>query len=468
MPVNPDTLFSPDPAVLAISRDLYADISALPIVSPHGHVNPGLFSDPEAAFGSPVDLFILPDHYIIGRLYSAGVQPESLGISSRQAGWKETDHRNIWRIFCEHFHIFRGSPISLWIQHELETIFDIPELPTSQNADRLFDALSAKLALPEFQPRGLFERFNIEVLCTTDAPSDDLHHHKAILGSGWGGRIIPCLRMDGIANLDVPEWKKNILALENAVGFGIANFRDFIRAIEARRGFFKEMGAVATDHSVRTPFTVELSPSETETIFQHALRGGVTQKETLLFCGHMLMESARMSIEDGLVMQLHAGIFRDHDLPLFERYGHDIGGDFPVRCEFTRNLRALLNQFGSDPRLTLVLFTLDESCYARELAPLAGHYPAMRIGPPWWFNDSPNGMRRYLEQVVENAGLQSLAGFNDDTRAFCSIPARHDLWRRSVANWLGGLTARHLITLQDAREMASDLAINLARRTYHI
>jgi len=468
MPNNPETLFSPDPAVRAITGELYSDISGLPIVSPHGHVHPGLFSEPEAAFGSPVDLFILPDHYIIGRLYSAGFLPESLGISKRQDGWKETDHRAIWRIFCQQFHTFRASPISLWIQHELETIFDVRELPTTQNADRLYDDLSAKLILPEFQPRRLFERLNIQVLCTTDAPSDDLHHHKAILRSGWGGRIIPCLRMDGIANLNVPEWKANLLALENAVGFEITTFPDFIRAIEARRAFFKEMGAVATDHSVRTPFTIELSPNETETIFQHALQGGVTQKEALLFSGHMLMQSARMSVEDGLVMQLHAGIFRDHDLPLFERYGHDIGGDFPVRCEFTRNLRALLNKFGSDPRLTLVLFTLDETCYARELAPLAGHYPAIRIGPPWWFNDSPTGMQRYLEQVVESAGLQRLAGFNDDTRAFCSIPARHEMWRRSVANWLGGLTARHLITLQDAHEMASDLAVNLARRTYHL
>jgi len=468
MPFHPDTLFSPEPEIRKIARELYGEIAGLPIVSPHGHVDPRLFTGSDTAFGSPPDLFIHPDHYIIGRLYSAGIQPGSLGISRRADDIKETDHRKIWRIFCDHFHIFLGSPISLWLQHELSTIFDIAELPASQNADRLYDELAAKLAQPEFRPRRLFERFNIEVLCTTDSPWDDLHHHKAIQSSGWTGRIIPSFRMDGIANLTLPEWKQNIHALENAVGFEIKGFTEYIRAIELQRSIFKEMGAVATDHSVLKPYTTSLSKVETERIFQHALQGTATEEEARLFSGHILMESARMSLEDGLVMQLHAGIYRDHDQLLFERHGHDIGGDFPVRCEFTQNLRPLLNRFGGDPRLTLVVFTLDESSYSRELAPLAVHYPALRIGPPWWFHDSPHGIQRYLDQVVESARFQKLAGFNDDTRAFCSIPARHDLWRRAAANWLAGEVCRFKISIQDAREMAVDLTVNLARRTYRL
>jgi len=468
MSFHPDCLFSPEPGVRKIARDLYGEVTGLPIVSPHGHVDPRLFADANATFGSPADLLIIPDHYITRLLYSQGIPLESLGVPRRDGGPIETDHRKIWRIFCEHFDLFQATPSGLWLENELQTVFGIEENPSIKNSDRLYDDITAKLASAEFRPRRLFERFNIEVLCTTDAATDDLRHHRAIRASGWTGRIIPCFRPDGVVNLNNPDWRENIATLGAVVGREITSFQAFVKALEARRAFFKELGATATDHAVLTPFTTELSKREVEDLFQRALHGGATRKDALRFTGHMLMEFARMSVEDGLVMQLHAGAYRDHNRVVYERFGADTGGDIPTRCEFTRNLRALLNKFGNDPRLTLVLFTLDETTYSRELAPLAGHYPAVRIGPPWWFFDSPNGIRRYFENIVETAGLGNTAGFNDDTRAFCSIPSRHDVWRRVSADWVAELVARKMVSKASAREMMADLAGNLARRTYQL
>jgi glucuronate isomerase len=228
------------------------------------------------------------------------------------------------------------------------------------------------------------------------------------------------------------------------------------------------MGAVATDHGVLVPETVNMDPAEAEGLFQCALHGQATSDDAARFSAGMLMEMARMSVEDGLVMQIHPGSLRNHNQPLFQRFGPNLGGDIPIRTEYTRNLLPLLNRFGNHAGLTLVVFTLDESTYARELAPLAGHYPALKLGPPWWFNDSPNGMRRYFDQVIETAGLYNTAGFNDDTRAFCSIPARHDVWRRVSADWLAGLVVRHTVNMEDALVMLQELAVGLAKRTYKL
>ena len=217
-----------------------------------------------------------------------------------------------------------------------------------------------------------------------------------------------------------------------------------------------------------TPNTAELTPSEADTIFQRALHGKIDSSDVSRFTAHMLMEMARMSIEDGLVMQLHPGSLRNHNEVIFQKFGLDKGADIPIQTEYTQNLRPLLNKYGNDSRLTLILFTLDETTYSRELAPLAGHYPALKLGPPWWFFDSLNGMARYFDRVMETAGIYNTAGFNDDTRAFCSIPARHDLWRRASADWLAGLVARHIIDMNDAKEMIQDLAVNLAKRAYKL
>ena len=466
--LSPDRFFSPDPASLSLARELYEQVAGLPIVSPHGHVQAGLFADPEARFGSPAELFILPDHYVTRMLYSQGIPLEKLGIAPMDGGEAERDYRKIWKLFCENFHLLRGTPSSLWLRQELGEVFGLEDMPSAQSADRLYDLISTKLASPEFSPRRMYERFQIEVLCTTDAATDTLEAHQAIRASGWQGRILPTFRPDALVNLDTPDWRTNIEKLGEASGTAIGSYGDYIHALEQRREFFKKVGAVATDHAALTPATGELGSSEAGAIFQHALLGKNMPGEARRFTAHMLMEMARMSVEDGLVMQLHAGSHRNHNEAVFRRFGPDQGGDIPVQTEYTRNLRPLLNKFGNDPRLTLILFTLDESAFTRELAPLAGHYPALKLGPPWWFLDSLNGMRRYFDMVMETAGIYNTAGFNDDTRAFCSIPARQDVWRRACADWLAGLVVRSVLEIQEAQEMMGDLAVGLARRAYHL
>jgi len=392
-------------------------------------------------------------------LYSQGIPLESL---------LEGDHRKIWKIFCENFHLFRGTPSGIWLTHELSEVFGVDEKPSASNADRLFDSVSDKLASPEFSPRQLFERFNIEALCTTDAATDTLEHHQAIRNSDWNGNIRPTFRPDGVVNLDAPNWRANINKLSEVSGIDVIDYKSFIQALEQRRVFFKSMGASATDHAALTPTTAELTPTEADTIFQRALKGESNSSDAARFTAHMLMEMARMSIDDGLVMQLHPGSLRNHNDIVFQKFGLDKGADIPIQTEYTRNLLPLLNKYANDPRLSLILFTLDETTYSRELATLAGHYPCLKLGPPWWFFDSLNGMARYFDQVMETAGLYNTAGFNDDTRAFCSIPARHDVWRRASANWLAGLVVRHIIDENDANEMIQDMAVNLAKRAYKL
>jgi glucuronate isomerase len=457
--LNPDRYLSPNTSTREIARELYQSVAELPIVSPHGHVDPRLFADPDTSFGTPADLFIIPDHYVTRMLYSQGIPFERL---------VEGDHREIWRLFCQNFHLFRGTPSGIWLRDELTTVFGVEEKPNASNADRLFDLLTERLSSPDFLPRRLFERFHIEVLCTTDAATDTLEHHQAIRESGWSGRVLPTFRPDGIVNLDAPHWKKNIDMLSEVSGIEVLDYRSFIHALEQRRAFFKSMGATATDHAALTPATADLDLDDAEVIFQRALKGQLESGDAARFTAHMLMEMARMSIEDGLVMQLHPGSFRNHNETIFRKFGPDKGADIPIRAEYTRNLLPLLGKYGNDPRLTLILFTLDEIAYSRELAPLAGHYPALKLGPPWWFFDSLNGIARYFDQVMETAGLYNTVGFNDDTRAFCSIPARHDVWRRACANWLAGLVLRHILDMEDAHEMIQDLAVNLAKRAYKL
>ncbi|MCX8116632.1 MAG: glucuronate isomerase [Desulfobacterota bacterium] len=463
-----DRCFDPDPAQRQIAMELYRRIAHLPILSPHGHVDPKLLGDEKASFGTPVDLLILPDHYVFRMLYSQGIPLEALGIPRRDGAPTETDHRKIWQLFADHFFLFRGTPTGLWLAHELRDVFGIEEKLTGKNAQSIYDQLEAKLNLPEFRPRALFKRFNIEVLCTTDAATDPLTPHQTLRESGWGGRVRPTFRPDSLINLLAEGWAGHLNALSQVTHLSIHSYQTFIRALEERRAFFKSMGALSTDHASETAWTEELTLSAAEAIFQRALRGQVDAEDARRFQGHMIMEFARMSIEDGLVMQLHIGSVRDHNDLLFRRFGPNMGADIPAQSEFTKNLRPLLNKYGNDSRLNLILFTLDESTYSRELAPLAGHYPALKLGPPWWFHDSLNGMRRYFDRVMETAGLQNTVGFNDDTRAFPSIPARHDLWRRASANWVAGLVVRGIVDGEDAEEMVLDLAYRLAKKGYKI
>ena len=463
-----DRYFDPDPAQKKCAMELYRSVAHLPIVSPHGHVDPRLLSDENVSFGSPADLFIIPDHYVFRMLYSQGVPLEDLGIPRVDGGPVEKDHRKIWQIFADHFHLFRGTPTAAWLAHELSLIFGVEEKLTSKSAQSIYDQVSEKLTLPEFRPRALFKRFNVEVLCTTDAATEPLTYHQRIRESGWNGKVRPTFRPDGVINLRHPRWRENINDLSEASGISADTYQRFVKAVEERRAFFKSMDAVATDQAAESASTAELSASEAGAIFRRALKGKATSDDADRFTAHMIMESARMSIEDGLVMQLHIGSVRDHNEFVYRRFGTDKGADIPGQSEFTRNLSPLLNRFGNDRRLTLILFTLDESTYGRELAPLAGHYPTVKLGPPWWFFDSINGMKRYLDHVVETAGIWNTAGFNDDTRAFASIPARHDLWRRVSANWAAGLVVRGIVDVEDAQEMIVDLAYRLAKQAYRL
>jgi glucuronate isomerase len=468
MPLSKDRFFDPDPQVRSAARELYDAVAGLPLVCPHGHVDPRLFADPDYTFGSPVDLLIIPDHYVFRMLYSQGVALEALGIPTLDGSPVEQDHRRIWQTFADHFYLFRGTPTGVWLAQEFEEVFGVEEKLTAESAQSVYDQIAAALETPEFRPRALFERFNIEVLCTTDAATDTLEHHQAIRDSGWGGRVVPTFRPDAVVNIGQAGWRENIDALSDASGIAVDGYAPFVAALEERRVFFKSMGAAATDHAALTAYTARLSPAEADAIFQRALKGEATPDDATRFTGHMLMEMARMSIEDGLVMQLHVGSYRGHNVTLRERFGSDKGADIPISSEFTRSLHPLLNAYANDPRLRLVLFNLDETTYARELAPLAGHYPAVYLGPPWWFHDSLNGMRRYFDQVMETAGLYNTAGFNDDTRAFPSIPARHDVWRRAACDWLAGLAARGLIDMDDAHAMARDCAYGLAKAVYRL
>jgi glucuronate isomerase len=464
--LDPDRFFDPDPAQRRVARELYDLVSDAPLICPHGHVDPRLFVDGDATFGTPADLLIIPDHYVFRMLYSQGISLESLGVPRLDDGPVEQDHRRIWQIFADNFYLFRGTPSGIWLTQELIEVFGVEQRLNSGTAQAIYDQIEEKLAGPEFRPRALFERFNIEVLSTTDAATDTLEVHKAIRESGWGGDIRPAFRPDAVVDLLTENWRENIDKLSEVSGVDVVSYEAFVRALEQRRTFFKSMGATSTDHAAVSAYTAELGPAEADAIFQRALRGEATVKDADCFTAHMMMEFARMSVEDGLVMQFHVGSARNHNQGIFERFGRDMGCDIPTTSEFTHNLRPLLNKYGNDPRLTLIVFTLDESTYSRELATLAGHYPALRIGPPWWFYDSLNGIQRYFEGVMETAGLHNTVGFNDDTRAFPSIPARHDLWRRASADWVAGLVVRGIVDMEDAREMMYDLAYRLGKRTY--
>lgn len=463
-----DRYFDPDPAQKRIALELYERIAGLPLICPHGHVDPRLFADPDYDFGTPTDLLIIPDHYVFRMLYSQGIGLEQLGLPARDGTPVEQDHRKIWQTFADHYYLFRGTPTGMWLAHELADVFGVQEKLTSASAQRIYDQIAAKLATPEFRPRALYARFNIEVLCTTDAATSPLAHHQAIRDSGWGGRILPTFRPDALVNVDAPGWRQELDRLSEVSGIDVGDYRSYIHALEQRRAFFKQMGATATDHGVASPYTQELTDAEAEAIFARARRGAASADDARRFVGHMLMEMARMSVEDGLVMQVHPGSFRNHNPALFARFGSDMGADIPTATEYTRNLHPLLAKYGNAAGFTLILFTLDETTFSRELAPLAGHYPAVKLGPPWWFFDSWNGMMRFRKAVSETAGLYNTVGFNDDTRAYPSIPARHDLARRVDANWLANLVVRSVIDLEDAHEMAHAAAYALAQQAYRL
>ncbi|WP_179378699.1 glucuronate isomerase [Jannaschia marina] len=445
------------------AADLYEELRGLPIVSPHGHCDPAWFAG-DAAFPNPSALLIQPDHYVFRLLYSQGVALEDLGLGTG-AG---RDPREVWHVLAAHWHTFLGTPSHLWMAQTLRRVFDIDAPLTPGTADAIYDAIDAALRTPAFRPRALFERFGIEVLATTDGALDDLAHHRAIAGSDWRGRVIPTFRPDAVLDPAAPEYAANLDRLGEMTGEDTGTFKGYLAALAARRAVFAARGATATDHAATRLVTVWLDAPTRERLFRGARAGSLTQAERDALHGHMLIEMAQMSIEDGLLMQLHAGAGRNTNAALFDGFGPDMGADIPLRTDWVGGLDGLLNRVGNDARLRLLLFTLDESTYARELAPMAGHWPALRLGPPWWFHDSANGIARYLDGVVETAGYWNLAGFNDDTRAFLSIPARHDLWRRAVSLHLAAQIERGLLGPADAARVGRWLARDAAVDAYRL
>ena len=465
--LNPNRYFDPNPKVREVANELYTSIKDLPIISPHGHVDPKIFAE-NTSFPSPTELILIPDHYIYRMLYSQGISLEELGIPTQDGTPVEKDHKKIWQIFGDHFYLYAGTPTGSWLKHEFEDVFGITEKLNGKNALEIYEQISQKLQTPEFLPRTLFDKFNIEVLSTTDGASDSLQHRKQIIESGWTGKIIPSFRPDIVVNILAANWKSEIDKLSSASRIDVADYKSFIKAIENRRRFFIEMGAVATDQGILSPYTHHLSDVEADAIFQRGLSGKATVDDGRLFIANMLMEMARMSTEDGLVMQIHPGSFRNHNEVIFNRFGLDKGCDIPIQTEYTKNLHELLNKYGNNPNLTIIIFTLDESNYARELAPLAGHYPALKLGPAWWFHDSIEGMTRYRQMATETAGIYNTVGFNDDTRALLSIPARHDVSRRVDSNFLAGLVAKHIISTDEAMELNFQLANGLVKKAYNL
>ncbi|MBA3655804.1 MAG: glucuronate isomerase [Gemmatimonadaceae bacterium] len=465
--LNEDRFFDPQPSVRDVARLLYESVADLPLVCPHGHVDPAILAD-NAPFLEPTSLLLSPDHYVLRMLYSQGISMQSLGITGHSSAIPERDPRKSWQLFAENYFLFRGTPTRAWFDYELSEVFGITVPLDGKNGPKIYDEIAEKLRSPEFLPRALFERFKIEVLATTDKATDLLAHHDAIRHSGWRGRVIPTFRPDALFAIASQGWKAEVETLARVSEIPIHDFESYLNAIRDRRSFFKSMGATATDHGVESATTGRLPGNSLSALFAKAFAGECSMADQARFEAHMLMEMAGMSVDDGLVMQIHAGALRNHNSDLHASFGPDRGGDIPVASEFTRNLRPLLNEFGSVPGFTLVLFTLDESTYSRELAPLAGHYPALRLGPPWWFHDSMQGMIRFRESMTETAGIYNTAGFNDDTRAFCSIPARHDLSRRMDSNFLARLVSTHVIGESEALEMARSLTYDLPRKTYRL
>ncbi len=463
MLIHEDRLFPAEPGARKIARALYKQVRALPIVSPHGHTQAAWFAKNEP-FPDPAKLFVQPDHYVFRMLYSQGISLDDLEIGQPEL----KDARKVWSIFASNYYLFRGTPTRMWLDFAFQELFGLKERLSAKTADFYFDTISEMLRTPEFLPRALYERFNLEVLATTDSPIDSLADHKAIRDSGWKARILPTFRPDPVVDPEFDGFAGNIKLLGEQTGEDTTTWTGYLNALRKARARFRSLGCTASDHGHPTAQTADLLTSEAAELFHRILAGNADRSQQELFRAQMLTEMAKMSLEDGLVMQIHPGSTRNHNRKVYERYGRDTGADIPRPTNYVDALRPLLDRFGNELKLTIILFTLDESTYSRELAPLAGHYPCLRLGPPWWFQDSPEGMMRFREQTTETAGFYNTVGFNDDTRAFLSIPARHDVARRMDCAFLARLVAEHRLAEDEACEVAHDLAYGLVKKTYRL
>lgn len=462
--LNPDRLFSSNSTVRKVSREIYETIYNLPIISPHGHTDPSWFANNEA-FSNPTNLFLIPDHYLFRMLYSQGVNLDDLNIP-------KFDNRNLstekssWKEFMKNYFNFLGTPSDIWFKHSLSAVFNINEEPNLNNADIIFDKIQNKLNNKNFKPRTLLDRFNIEVIATTEMALDNLIHHQKLKNEGMIGKIITTYRPDDVTDPDIIGFEKRLEEFGSLTNENIFTWKGMINAHRVRRELFRKYGATATDHGFSSFITKDLSEIDCQIFLDKALSGKLSEEDSAIFKGQILMEMAGLSIEDGMIMQIHTGSYRNYDNQLMMERGPNMGCDIPIGTNFTNNLYSLLNRYGHSPNLKIILFTLDETTYSRELAPLAGYWPCLRIGPPWWFHDSPNGIRRFLNQVVETAGFYNLSGFNDDTRAFLSIPARHDVWRREVSSFLAQMVVEYRINQKNANKVAADLSYGIAKKIY--
>jgi glucuronate isomerase len=462
---HPDRAFPADPEVRDIARRIYRKTADLPLLSMHGHVDVADLAD-DTAFADPAQLLVVPDHYVTRMLVSQGIAPESLGVPRVDGGPAETDSRKIWQRFCSNWHLYRGTPSRYWLEHELAEVFGVTDQPSADTADALYDQIAATIAEPGFRRLALLDRFGIEILATTDPATSDLTQHARLTSAGLGGRVIPTFRPDAVVYLDRPDWRSDVAELGRVADVDTGDYAGYLSALRRRRLAFVEAGALATDHGHTTADTTPLDDAEAARIYAAALAGTVSAAQTEAFAANMLFQMATMSDEDGLVMQIHPGVLRDHHCGIAETFGPDKGFDIPVAVEYTRGLRPMLQAFGHSPSFRVILFTIDETAYSRELAPIAGAYPAVRLGAPWWFLDSPEGMRRFRETATETAGFYNTSGFVDDTRAFASIPARHDLSRRVDAGFLARLVAEHRLDEAEAADTAVDLAYTLPKLAY--
>lgn len=469
--LDPDRLFAAEGTERSIARELFAAVAPLPLVSPHGHVDPGLLAE-DRPFANPAALFVTPDHYVTRLLHSQGVPFARLGLPRVDGVDDETverDPRAIWRLFCRHWRAFRGTPSQLWLTQGLHDLFGIRVRPSEETADEIYDEVNKQLAEPQSRPRRLYQQFRLEVLATTDSPLSDLAAHRGLAADpAWHGRVVPTFRPDDVVDVTSPDWPARMVRLAELSACDTGTYTGFVAALEQRRHDFRELGGTATDHGPPRAASEELTDDSAASLYQRALEGQATDADRDAFQAHMLGHFARMSCDDGLVMQLHPGVLRDHNAELRHVHGGDIGGDIPTATDFVHALRPLLNRYGSHPNFTLVVFTVDETTFSRELAPLAGHYPAMRLGAPWWFLDAPDAMRRFREATTETAGFYNTAGFVDDTRAFCSIPARHDVARRVDCAYLARLVAEGRLAGDEAAEVAVDLAYRIPKAVFRV
>jgi glucuronate isomerase len=465
--LHEDRLFPADTNRRGIARRLYAQVAQLPIVSPHGHTDPAWFAG-NAAFANATELLLIPDHYVFRMLHSQGVTLDALGIPRADGSRADVDPRAAWRVFAQHAYLFRGTPSSMWLNHVFFDVFGLRVKLGAATADLYYDQITAALQQPQFRPRALFERFNIELIATTESPLDPLRHHATIRASGWKGRVITAYRPDAVVDPEHEQFHDALAQFGELTGEDVTTWDGYLRAHRQRRAFFASMGATSTDHGHPSCATANLSATHARALFDRVVRGTRTAQDAELFRAQVLTEMAAMSLDDGLVMQIHPGSCRNHNSRLFEQFGRDKGADIPIAVDFVHGLKPLLDRFGNDTRLNVIVFTLDETTYSRELAPLAGHYPILKLGPAWWFHDSPEGMMRFREQTTETAGFYNTVGFNDDTRAFLSIPARHDVARRIDCAFLARLVAEHRIDEDDAQRIATDLAYRLPKQAYKL